>query len=94
MDAQAATREPVSEGFSADTIEGVCQAFYEGRIDRRRVVDELARWPYSPTAPTDGYDWLVDDSNTFGKVTTSLQLGLIDREVYEALFERLSDDGS
>ena len=84
---KAAERVPeVAEGFSGASPYEIAERYAVGQIDRARVVDELARWPYAGTPKTDGVDWLVEDApGTFEEVGRALDDGLLDEDTYDAV---------
>ncbi|MGJ1427375.1 hypothetical protein [Clavibacter sepedonicus] len=81
------------EGFSGALPMEICERYAVGLIDRERLVDELARYPYVPRALPDGYDDLVvNPPGTWAEVSRAAAAGLIDDEAYGDAFER--HDGS
>ncbi|MFT2708068.1 hypothetical protein [Clavibacter zhangzhiyongii] len=77
------------EGFSGALPMEICERYAVGLIDRERLVDELARYPYVPRALPDGYDDLVVNlPGTFADVAEATDLGLIEDDVYEDTFTR------
>jgi hypothetical protein len=77
------------EGFSGALPVEICERYAVGLIDRERLVDELARYPYVPRALPDGYDDLVVNlPGTFADVAEATDLGLIEDDVYEDTFTR------
>ncbi|MFJ2521331.1 hypothetical protein ACIOWF_20375 [Cellulosimicrobium cellulans] len=84
---KAAERVPeVADGFSGASPYEIAERYAAGQIDRARVVDELARWPYASTPTTDGVDWLVEDATgTFEEVGRALDDGLLDADTYDAV---------
>jgi hypothetical protein len=77
------------EGFSGALPLEICERYAVGLIDRERLVDELARYPYVPRALPDGYDDLVVNlPGTFADVAEATDLGLIEDDVYEDTFTR------
>ncbi|MTG90842.1 hypothetical protein GJV82_18150 [Cellulosimicrobium sp. BIT-GX5] len=89
---KAAERVPdVAEGFSGASPYEIAERYAAGQIDRPRVIDELARWPYARTPKTDGFDWLVKDApGTFEEVGRALDDGLLDDDTYDAVLTRKS----
>lgn len=76
----------VVDGFSGASPYEVAERYAAGQIDRARVVDELARWPYASTPTTGGVDWLVEDApGTFEEVGRALDDGLLDADTYDAV---------
>ncbi|MFD6029077.1 hypothetical protein ACFWE5_00065 [Cellulosimicrobium funkei] len=84
---KAAERVPeVADGFSGASPYEIAERYAAGQIDRARVVDELARWPYAGTPKTDGVDWVVEDApGTFEEVGRALDDGLLDADTYDAV---------
>jgi hypothetical protein len=84
---RAATRvADLPDGFSGASPYEIAERFVAGQIDRDRVIDELARWPYTSTPKTDGLDWLVEDgAGTFEEVGRALDDGLLDDDTYDAV---------
>lgn len=77
------------EGFSGALPMEICERYAVGLIDRDRLVDELARYPYVPRALPEGYDDLVvNPPGTFADVAEATDLGLIEDDVYEDTFTR------
>lgn len=77
------------EGFSGALPMEICERYAVGLIDRERLVDELARYPYVPRALAEGYDDLVvNPPGTFADVAEATDLGLIEDDVYEDTFTR------
>lgn len=76
--------EDVPAGFSGASPYEIAERYAAGQIDRARLLEELGRFPYTPTPRTDGVDWLVEDvPKTVGEVLDALHAGLIDAELYE-----------
>lgn len=85
----AATVAMPVEGFSGATPGEICLRYAAGTIDRSRLVDELARFPYVPGGKTDGYDSLiVDRPGTWAEVSAAVRRGLIEDDIYEEVFNR------
>ncbi|GED11307.1 hypothetical protein [Cellulosimicrobium cellulans] len=84
---RAAARVPnLPDGFSGASPYEIAERYVAGQIDRDRVIDELARWPYASTPKTDGFDWLVEDvAGTFEEVGRALDDGLLDGDTYDAV---------
>ncbi|MBF4624782.1 hypothetical protein [Clavibacter sp. VKM Ac-2872] len=83
------------EGFSGALPMEICERYAAGLIDRERLVDELARYPYVPRALPDGYDDLVvNQPGTWADVSRAAAAGLVDDAVYEEAFERRHGDPS
>ncbi len=82
----AARVADLPDGFSGASPYEIAERYVAGQIDRDRLIDELARWPYTPTPKTDGFDWLVEDgAGTFEEVGRALDDGLLDDDTYDAV---------
>jgi hypothetical protein len=84
---KAAERVPdVPNEFSGASPYEIAGRYAAGQIDRDRLIDELARWPYARAPRTDGVDWQVKDaSGTFEEVGRALDGGLLDDDTYDAV---------
>lgn len=82
----AARVADLPDGFSGASPYEIAERYVAGQIDRDRLINELARWPYAPTPKTDGFDWLVEDgAGTFEEVGRALDDGLLDDDTYDAV---------
>lgn len=85
------TAGAVREGFSGGSPYEICERYAAGQIDRARVVDELARWPYEQGDPGDGFDWLTYEPGEWHQqVVPALDEGLLDDATYDAVLDRRS----
>ena len=84
-----APRLAIPEGFSGAGPYEIAQRYAAGLIDRAQVIDELSRWEYAPTQPTDGVDWVTadDPEQTFAAVVRAADDGLLDDATYEAILD-------
>jgi hypothetical protein len=83
----------VEPGFSGGTPYEIAQRFDAGEISRDQLVDELARWNYSPDEPDDGQDWTTGRNSSFDGVTRAHRDDLIDDDTYEAILDRQDELG-
>lgn len=85
---KVAEKEPAPvQGFSGATPYEICQRYAAGLLKREQLVDELSRFPYVVGGKTDGYDSLtVNPPGTWAEVSTAVRRGLIEDDVYEAVF--------
>ncbi|MFT2693662.1 hypothetical protein [Clavibacter zhangzhiyongii] len=84
------------EGFSGALPMEICERYAVGLIDRERLVDELARYPYAPAPATDAVDWLaVEEPGSWVEVSDARRRGLIGDDVYVEVLEltRTTADG-
>lgn len=77
-------------GFSGAGPYEICQRYALGELDRARLIDELARWEYTPVPEP---DWLEDVApgpgpGSWFEVERALGEGLIDENTYEAVLQR------
>lgn len=93
------TAEKVSrpvEGFSGATPWEICQRYAAGLLPGPRLVEELVAFPYAPAGEGDEVDPLiVDPPGTWDEVVQAVDLGLMEEEVYEVVFNlrhRLSEE--
>ncbi|WP_424468039.1 hypothetical protein [Pseudoclavibacter helvolus] len=78
------------EGFSGATPMEICLRHAAGELERDQLVDELARFPYADMdAPDDVDGLMVNPAGTWSEVVSAKRRGLIDAEIYAAVFERL-----
>ncbi|WP_431838587.1 hypothetical protein [Cellulomonas sp. Y8] len=89
----ATATPPILDGFHGATPYEVAERYAAGEITREQVVDELARWPYTPGDRGDGFDWTTYDPGTFEDVTRARRDGLLDSETYDAVLERQDELG-
>ena len=86
------TAEKVSRpvaGFSGATPWEICQRYAAGLLKREQLVEELVAFPYAPSGKVDEVDSLiVDPPGTWDEVVQAVDLGLVEEEVYEAVFNR------
>lgn len=81
-----------AEGFSGATPWEICQRYAAGLLSRERLVEELVAFPYAPAGEVDGVDSLiVDPPGTWDEVVQAVDLGLVEEEVYEVVFNRRHD---
>lgn len=67
----------------------ICKRYAAGLIDRKNLINELARFPYVKGGQTDGYDSLiVNPIGTWSEVEDAARHGLIEDDVYEEVFNR------
>ncbi|MBF4624780.1 hypothetical protein [Clavibacter sp. VKM Ac-2872] len=67
------------EGFSGALPYEICERYAAGLLDRERLVDELARYPYVPLdTTTPGDDLTVDLPGTWSEVSQARWDGYID----------------
>lgn len=87
---EVADRDPDPlEGFNGATPLEICERYDAEEFDREELVNQLARFPYVKGGKTDGYDSLiVDPPGTWSEVSQAIELGLIDEDVYEDVFNR------
>ena len=79
----------VAEGFSGAGPAEICQRYAAGLISRDQLIDELARWPYTPVKDDDPYDWLVvTPPGSWEEVTEALYEGWIDDDIYDEVAHR------
>lgn len=78
------------EGFSGASPYEICERYDAGFIQRDQLIDELTRWNYGAQGSTDGYDSLmVDDPGSWTDVEMAFRRDLIDRGIYEEVFNQL-----
>jgi hypothetical protein len=76
------------EGFSGALPMEICERYAVGLIDRERLVDELARYPYVPDDTTDGWDdLLVDVPGTWAEFIHAIDAGLVERRLYRQVLD-------
>lgn len=88
---EALAATPAEPGFSGAGPYEICQRYAVGQIDREQLVDELARWQYTPMPETDPWDDIVlsPGPGSWHEVVDARRDGLIDWETYgEALNRR------
>ncbi|MFT2753390.1 hypothetical protein [Clavibacter sp. Sh2088] len=77
------------EGFSGALPMEICERYAVGLIDRERLVDELARYPYVPRDATDpGDDLAVERPGAWSEVSQARWDGYIDGSVYSEVRSR------
>ena len=77
------------EGLSGATPWEICQRYAAGLLSRERVVEELVAYPYVSGGEADEVDSLiVDPPGTWDEVVQAVDLGLLEDEVYEVVFNR------
>jgi hypothetical protein len=80
------------EGFSGASPYEICQRYAVGFLEREQLVDELARWPYTPRGRTNPDleldDLIMEAPGSWAEVEEASFAGLIDDEIYEEVFER------
>jgi hypothetical protein len=78
------------DGFSGATPYEICERYAAGMIDRERLVDELARYPYVPTPRTESLadDLLMTPPGTWADVCDADRRGLIPEDVYGEVMAR------
>ncbi|PPG43725.1 hypothetical protein [Pseudoclavibacter sp. RFBA6] len=78
------------DGFSGATPMEICLRYAAGELEQEQLVDELARFPYADMDAPDDVDGLtVNPAGTWSEVVSAKRRGLIDAEIYAAVFERL-----
>ncbi|OUE20013.1 hypothetical protein BFL34_02161 [Clavibacter michiganensis] len=83
------------DGFSGALPMEICERYAAGQLDRERLVDELARYPYVPMDTTDGWDDLiVDPPGSWADFILAIDIGLVENAVYGEVFERRHGDPS
>jgi hypothetical protein len=83
------------EGFSGALPMEICERYAVGLIDRERLVDEMARYPYVPMDTTDGWDDLiVNPPGTWADFILAIDIGLVENALYGEVFERRHGDAS
>ncbi|AJW80075.1 hypothetical protein [Clavibacter michiganensis] len=83
------------EGFSSALPMEICERYAAGLLDRDRLVDELARYPYVPLDKTDGWDDLVvNPPGTWAEFMLAIDIGLVEDALYEEVFNRKHDVAS
>ncbi|MBF4618218.1 hypothetical protein ITJ44_09055 [Clavibacter sp. VKM Ac-2873] len=83
------------EGFSGALPMEICERYAVGLLDRERLVDELARYPYAPMDTTDGWDDLiVNPPGTWADFILAIDIGLVEDALYEVVFNRKHDVAS
>ena len=80
----------VPEGFSGAGPYEICQRYAAGEIGREQLLDELARWPYTPIPQP---VWLDDITpspgpGSFREVMRAADEGLIDGATYDEVQRR------
>lgn len=80
----------VPEGFSGASPYEICQRYAVGQLGREQVIDELTRWPYTPIPAGDGYELIVHPPGTVEEVVHAFYNGLIDKSIYEEIYNALS----
>ncbi|MFT2753388.1 hypothetical protein [Clavibacter sp. Sh2088] len=76
------------EGFSGALPYEICERYAAGMLDRERLVDELARYPYVPGPTPDALDWIaIEAPGIWAEVSDARRRGLIDDQVYKEIFE-------
>ena len=84
----AKVSRPVA-GFSGATPWEICQRYAAGLLSREGLVEELVAFPYAPAGEVGEVDSLIVDSpGTWDEVVQAVDLGLVEDEVYEAVFNR------
>lgn len=78
------------EGFSAATPFEACELYVAGGLSRDQLIEELATWPYPRQDELDADDFNAPQPGTFEDVELAAMRGLIDSDLYEAVFERLT----
>lgn len=82
----SATAMPAA-GFAGATPLEVCKRYAAGDLSRAEVVDQLARFPYTPTPEPSGWDDLVvDPPGAWSELATAQGLRLIDATIYRDVF--------
>lgn len=84
----ASSTPPVPEGFHGGSPYEIAERYAAGEISREVLVDELARWPYTPRDAGDGVDWLTYEPGTFEDVVRARRDGLLDTATYDAVLAR------
>lgn len=70
-----------------------CKKYSLGDFSREDLIDFLVEYDYKPEGKTDGYDWLtVDPPGTWSEVSLAIDLGYIDEEVYEEVFNLIHNE--
>ncbi|OUE31506.1 hypothetical protein BFL35_04680 [Clavibacter michiganensis] len=83
------------EGFSGALPMEICERYAAGMLERERLVDELARYPYLPLDRTDGWDDLmVNPPGTWAEFMLAIDIGLVEDALYEEVFNRKHDVAS
>lgn len=83
----------VLDGFHGGSPYEIAERYAAGEINREQVVDELARWPYTPPDRGDGVDWLSYNPGTFEDVVRARRDGLLDTATYDAVLDRQDELG-
>lgn len=74
-------------GFAGATPMEVCKRYAAGDLSRAEVVDQLTRFPYTPTPAPSGWDDLVvDPPGAWSELETAQGLRLIDATIYRDVF--------
>lgn len=79
-------------GFSAATPFEACELYVAGGLSRDQLIEELATWPYPQQDELDADDFNAPQPGTFEDVELAAMRGLIDSDLYEAVFERITAD--
>ena len=75
------------EGLSGATPWEICQRYAAGLVSRERVVEDLVAFPYAPAGEVGEVDSLiVDPPGSWDEVVQAVDLGLVEEEVYEVVF--------
>lgn len=84
----AARINPIVPGFSGADPYEISQRFAAGVLTRDRLLDELLRWEFVPSALVDGQnDLAFDIPGSFDDVVRAYGDGLIDAVLYEHLLD-------
>ncbi|MFQ6486128.1 hypothetical protein [Brachybacterium epidermidis] len=83
-------RLKVAPGFSGAGPYEICRSYAQGKISHAQLVDELARWEYTPVPQP---DWLEDvvpspGPGSWFEVEQALTDGLIEDSTYEEVLDR------
>lgn len=80
----------VAEGFSGAGTYEICQRYAAEEIGRERLIDELARWPYTPMPEADPWEDVVlsPGPGSWREVVRAFREGLIDGATYDEVQRR------
>lgn len=77
------------EGLSGATPWEICQRYAAGLLGRERLIEELVAFAYVPAGEVGEVDSLIVSSpGTWDEVVQAVDLGLVEEEVYEVVFNR------
>jgi len=91
-DADASTSAAGAPGPGQVGPYETARQYAAGQLSREQVIDQLARWPYRPGHPSDGYDWTTLDPGEFNEtVGKALSDGLLEGDTYDAVLARMDE---